>query len=555
MEFTYGFSNFHLSERFVKSLLAMDGRRLNPKRKNAKRRSTTMDSQQFQNISISVSPNPNRRRKPSLKNQRSKTPVTKKRKKGKHHPANSDIVASLNMDACEPDMSRSKSLKKVRSTTPGVSMDMDRDDSIDYAIEEASKSKAKKSTKSAKHKRPKSARGGPKNGRNNISIPSSGTTLASHDSDSRNIRRGHVKRPQSARIVLKEKSHSQHAQHVNHISMGTMANMGNIRKMSKSSPMTKSMKLSNSKSITNASKLLKESARSAKRQIGDAFNSYHDALDEQQDKLMDDLELLHEDKKEELGDAERNLFNNRSNGSSRKVRSKKSDPKDIEFDAALNVIIDVDAAVSLIKSRRFGYVDNGDGYLENEGIGNGASSGSLDIGMDPGDISVLAPLDEDTKEQWNDEIVLIEEVDENPGREAWDDGEQTPAMLQKQVLGDIQQRTMSVVDTVIEMERLAKRKKWQAEQLKQEVEAKLKYIDTRSKEINDKLEAARPELEKAREAVESIKPRDLNEIKALKQPPAVIANVMTATVMILGMFSMTFIVAFVLRNRLRNDSE
>ena len=50
------------------------------------------------------------------------------------------------------------------------------------------------------------------------------------------------------------------------------------------------------------------------------------------------------------------------------------------------------------------------------------------------------------------------------------------------------------------------------------------------------MEAARPELDKAREAVESIKPRDLNEIKALKRPPAVIANVMTATAMILGMF-------------------
>merc|ERR1712228_192715 len=59
-------------------------------------------------------------------------------------------------------------------------------------------------------------------------------------------------------------------------------------------------------------------------------------------------------------------------------------------------------------------------------------------------------------------------------------------------------------------------------------------IEERTKVINEKIALAKPELNKARAAATGINPKDLNEIKALKNPPIVIENVITATCMLLG---------------------
>jgi len=492
-------------------LVVMDNRRLNPKRRSKKRRSTTMDSTTFQfhrQISASVSPGPSHR-EPKLKAKRSKTPISKKhKKKGKHKTAASEIVVAL-----EPTLT-SKELSS-RSRTPGVSFEMD---AYEYDIPSIESPKTPKRV--IKRGRPKSARKGKKP---KVSLAPSGTRLATHDSDSNNIRkRGGHRGTQSARFSNAQSHQLQLEQfsRSNQQSIKpTLESMGKRSKSQQDSPkfqVERSMKLTNSKTISNASKALSVSARAAKRRIGDAFYSFHDALDEQEKKLIDDVEVVHEDKRDDIADAERKLFSNSKR--TRKI-------KEIEFDPTLKVALDAEAVLQLIQSRRFGFVEGmgpGDEFLTAEGANQAATS--LDTG-----ISILSPLHENQKQDsCEDGLVVVEDAD------GWNDGEETPAMLQKKVLGDIQQRTMSVVDTVIEMEKLAKRKKRQAEQLKKEVEAKLLYIDARSKEINDKLEAARPELDKAREAVESIEPRDLNEIKSLKAPPTVIANVMTATAMILG---------------------
>jgi len=441
--------------------------------------------------SISVSLSPSRQNKHKIarsstpKYRRSKTPDPeaaeqgggrKKRKKGKRDSAKHRVVAS---DIVLPlDSSFTKRANKKCSQTPGGTMDFDADSTFDFSqIAPAKKSKG----------RPKSTRRAPRAKQ----LPSSGTDLVRGDSmkSIKGSKRGH-RSSQSARI-------SEYAPTIEY----TLKHSKTERICGgKASP--KAVRLTNSKSITAASKSLTVAARAARRLITDSFNNFHDRLDGKQDLLMEKLGELHDDKKEDLSDAETKLFSNAK-------RSKKA--KEILFYPELldNVILDEEAILKLIDSDKFGYIE----FVE-----------GADFGTEPAAAlrTTSQPLS-----------AIADAIDSEPDEDS-EEGDETPAMTQKKVLGGLQQKTMSSLDAVIEMERLARRKKREAERLTAEVEERLKHIAVRSKEVDEKLAAARPQLEKAREAVANIDPRDLNEIKALKKPPLVIANVMTATAIILG---------------------
>jgi len=245
------------------------------------------------------------------------------------------------------------------------------------------------------------------------------------------------------------------------------------------------LKLTNSKSIASASKSLSDSARDARRRIGDAFSAFHDALDEQHGRLLEDLELLHEEKKQELESSERRL-----------KRAKRG--KEISFQPQLSehVVLDEDANLKLIGSQQFGYIDFG------EGAPRTAPRQRFDFGR----------------------------ITSND----WDEGDETPAMRQKRVLAELQRKTMSSLDAVIEMEKLAKRKKKEAQRLHAELEEKLEYVAARQREVNEQMGDALPMLRKVKLAIECIEPGDLNEIKSMKRPPPVVKMVITAAAMVLG---------------------
>jgi len=258
------------------------------------------------------------------------------------------------------------------------------------------------------------------------------------------------------------------------------------------------IKLTDSKSVTQASKHLNSTTSSIKKAINDNFEQFHQALDDQENKLLDDLELKYEDKKDELDDVEKSLYENAK-------KSKNVKPRIYEFDANINFVMNKPKILQQIE--RYGYI---------EGIGGPEMRSNHSKNSE----SVIIH-DTDSKQ------VMEQELDD-------EDVSNSMAFKQKLILGEIQQKTMKKLDVVILMEKEAKIKAKQAADLTKEVDESLKYIDERTKEINEKLAAAKPELDKARAAVSGIEPKEINEIKSLKSPPIVIENVITATVMILG---------------------
>jgi len=279
----------------------------------------------------------------------------------------------------------------------------------------------------------------------------------------------------------------------------------------------KKMKLTNSKTINEGSKNLESSSKAVKTQINGGFDDFHKALNEQQSKLFDDLETIYDAKKKELFDdlesiydakkkelvdIEQKLFQNAK-------KSKNAKSKEYEFDPNIKLILNKPKILQQIE--KFGRVQGTDSdRFQNDAIN------PISMHLNQNSVIIHDEMDDD-------------EIDEDD-----DDEELSTAAKQKLILGEIQQKTMSKLDTVILMEKEAKKKAKQAADLTKEVEEGLKNIAQRTKVINEKLAESRPELDKARAAVNGIDPIDINEIKTLKSPPIVIENVITATVMILG---------------------
>eukprot|EP01084_Bolivina_argentea_P055608 101918_1 len=250
------------------------------------------------------------------------------------------------------------------------------------------------------------------------------------------------------------------------------------------------VKLTNSRTITETTRVLQTVNAGIKKDINRGFHEFRRGLEDQQMQLMDDLESLYADKKEQMTHIEQKLFQNGK-------KSKNVKGEEFEFDPNITLVLNSSEIMQQIKT--YGYIE---GVKKNS---NHVASSSVIIHSDDDD--------DDMKE--DDQVI-------------------TMAMKQKEILGQIQNKTMEKLDMVILMEKEAKKKAKQAALLTKEVDEGLAAIHERTEIINQKIEAARPELDKARHAVDTIDPKDINEIKTLKAPPVVIENVITATVMILG---------------------
>merc|ERR1712228_576333 len=68
--------------------------------------------------------------------------------------------------------------------------------------------------------------------------------------------------------------------------------------------------VSSSKCISAASKSIDCVKQSVTNQINDGFESFHNALDEQENKLLNDLETVYDDKKDSLTNIEKKLYEN-----------------------------------------------------------------------------------------------------------------------------------------------------------------------------------------------------------------------------------------------------
>jgi len=77
-------------------------------------------------------------------------------------------------------------------------------------------------------------------------------------------------------------------------------------------------------------------------------------------------------------------------------------------------------------------------------------------------------------------------------------------------------------------------KKEVSQRLTIEVQHEIRKINKRSAEVERQLDEARPLLEEAKALVSSIRKSDLDEIRALKNPPPVVELVMTSVVIVLG---------------------
>eukprot|EP01083_Nonionella_stella_P115526 342622_1 len=254
------------------------------------------------------------------------------------------------------------------------------------------------------------------------------------------------------------------------------------------------VKLTNSRTITETTRVLQTVNAGIKKDINRGFHEFRRGLEDQQMQLMDDLESLYADKKEQMTHIEQKLFQNGK-------KSKNVKGEEFEFDPNITLVLNSSEIMQQIKT--YGYIE---GVKKNS---NHVASSSVIIHSDDDD--------DDMKE--DDQVI-------------------TMAMKQKEILGQIQNKTMEKLDMVILMEKEAKKKAKQAALLTKEVDEGLAAIHERTEIINQKIEAARPELDKARHAVDTIDPKDINEIKTLKAPPVVIENVITATVMILGLYLM-----------------
>ena len=277
------------------------------------------------------------------------------------------------------------------------------------------------------------------------------------------------------------------------------------RYSSKENISTNSMQqnVSSSKCISTASKRLHSAKQSVAKQINGGFESFRNALDEQQNTLLTELESVYDKKKDALSKIEKKLYENTK-------RSKNAKSKEYDFDANVKLVMDKERILQQIK--HYGYI---------EGAKRSEHTSSDSVVFHEDNLSQII-------EGGNDEV-----------GEGEDDLSHSMAVKQKAVLKEIQNKTMDKLDLVILMEKEAKKKAKQAAILTKEVDASLKYIDERTKIINEKILAAKPELDKARIAVDGIDAKELNEIKSLKSPPIVIENVITATVMILGILSDT----------------
>eukprot|EP00484_Ammonia_sp_Unknown_P024455 CAMPEP_0197025396 /NCGR_PEP_ID=MMETSP1384-20130603/5757_1 /TAXON_ID=29189 /ORGANISM="Ammonia sp." /LENGTH=692 /DNA_ID=CAMNT_0042453923 /DNA_START=52 /DNA_END=2130 /DNA_ORIENTATION=+ len=302
------------------------------------------------------------------------------------------------------------------------------------------------------------------------------------------------------------------------------------------------IKLTNSMTIQQGANALDSNMNDVKREINTGFDAFSRALKQQQSKLLEDVDAVYDDKKDELVEVERKLFENG------KKPSKKE--KGYSFDANIQFTLNKPRCLQQIK--KFGRVvgtDSADVQRQAASILSQklhSNTDSVVIHTQTADFGAAgneddakgeALMDDDMDDLDVDGTVMV--ADGGQDDDALEDDEDEAAVTsvaakQKLILGEIQQKTMSKLDTVILMEKEAKRKKKQAAELEKEVQEALRYIDERTVIINEKLEAARPELDNAREAVNGIDPKDINEIKTLKSPPKVVENVMTATVMILG---------------------
>jgi len=302
------------------------------------------------------------------------------------------------------------------------------------------------------------------------------------------------------------------------------------------------MTLNNSTSIQNASIALDDCKHQITSEICAGFTGFHSTLNERQSRLVSELQSTYEDKKNDIIAIERKLFLERGK---KTTKTGKTSKEAFAFDANIAFVLNKPKCVRQIE--KFGCFQHDD----DDGANGSDSDGDKNNGSkrEAGDIfkrklkltnktsSSLSQLhafsgDDDAKigplKDGDDEDDEGSGSDDDAGREL------STAQKQKLVLGEIQLKTMSKLDTVVLMEREARRKKKQAGKLEIEVKEALKYIAERTKIINEKLEEARPELDKARQAASGINPKDLNEIKTLKSPPKVVENVMTATVMLLG---------------------
>lgn len=83
-------------------------------------------------------------------------------------------------------------------------------------------------------------------------------------------------------------------------------------------------------------------------------------------------------------------------------------------------------------------------------------------------------------------------------------------------------------------EKECSRKKEDSQRLSIEVQQEIRKIKQRQKKVDEELAEAEPLLEEAKALVSSIQKRDLDEIRALKNPPPVVELVMSSVVIVLG---------------------
>ncbi|CAD8134930.1 unnamed protein product [Paramecium octaurelia] len=86
------------------------------------------------------------------------------------------------------------------------------------------------------------------------------------------------------------------------------------------------------------------------------------------------------------------------------------------------------------------------------------------------------------------------------------------------------------LQTIIEEKKIAEKKKEDSTRLSSDAEKKAKEMEVRQSQVNKELNEALPALENAKQCVNSIKKDDLNQIRALGSPPALVKLTMEAVV-------------------------
>ena len=332
----------------------------------------------------------------SLKVNLSATKPKGKKKKFQSQTPQKDYIGDLNMDDDDPFGVKKKKKKKKSSVTPKVSLST----TID----------------------------GP--------LFSSDDELSGHDNTNQNGIKSSKKSKKASARAMSARYATNHDNISKSMTFDMEPNEAPTFTNSYSSSMKiKPMKLTNSMTIQKGSKALDSKMNGIRKEINSSFSEFQRSLNNKQEELLNDLESVYDDKRDELTEIESKLFNNAK-------KSKSSKTKEFEFDPNINLILNKPKILQQIK--KYGYIQGIDTNANDDAI-NSQANAIFNARMSNKDSTVI--IDDDYK----DGDKMGDDLDSDD--DEMDNGELSMAAKQKLILGEIQQKTMDKLDIVIQMER------------------------------------------------------------------------------------------------------